>query len=179
MSTTSILKMIRNFRLIGAKYSTDETFHQMRNTIFDDVIHRYFEILKFFFNIWSTWWGLIRKKHERDVQSAVSIYLYVDGPWLCEPLMWAVLNEANRKQAEQFHRITEGESWKNCCTIRISKIKHTHINNLRWWGISATEYLTPIRRKFLIICSIDAAGMGQRRRIFWFEVAKVMIVTKK
>ena len=55
MSTTSILKIIRNFRLIEIIYSTDETFHQMCNTIFDDIIHRYFSFWKCFFNIWNTW----------------------------------------------------------------------------------------------------------------------------
>ena len=41
MPATSILKMIRSFRLVEARYSTDETPHQMCNMIFDDVIHRY------------------------------------------------------------------------------------------------------------------------------------------
>ena len=53
--TTSILKMIRNFRLIEIKYSTDETFDQMRSTRFDDVIYRYFSFWRWFFNIWNTW----------------------------------------------------------------------------------------------------------------------------
>ena len=42
-----------------------------------------------------------------------------------------------------------------------------------WWGVSSVEYLTPTKRKFLIIFSIDVAGMGQRWRTFdskWYEM---------
>ena len=114
-------------------------------------------------------WNLIRKKHQRDVDRVYRNYV-------SHSPMWTVLNETNRKQ---FHRITESESWKNCCTIKVNKqIKHTHINNLKWWEVSATEYLTSIKRKFLIIFNIDVVDMKQRRRIFWFEVVKVMIMTK-
>ena len=42
-----------------------------------------------------------------------------------------------------------------------------------WWRILFVDHLTPIRRKFLIIISIDVAGMGQRWRTFdskWYEM---------
>ena len=42
-----------------------------------------------------------------------------------------------------------------------------------WWGVSSVEYLAPTKRKFLIIFSIDVAGMRQRWRTFdskWYEM---------
>ena len=153
MPAASILKLFRNFLWNEVKYSTDETLYQMCNTIFDDVIHRYFSFRRCFFNIWNTWMRSKTKKTWTECS--------VDRVYLSEPPMWTVLNETNRKQTEQFHQIIENESWKNCCTIKINKqLKHTHINNLRWWKVSFIEYLVPIKRKFLIIFNIDVAGMG-------------------
>ena len=54
------------------------------------------------------------------------------------------------------------------------------MEDFKFWII---EYLISIRRpgenfwSFSVI-SIDAVDMKQRRRIFWFEVAKVMVVAK-
>ena len=49
----------------------------------------------------------------------------------------------------------------------------TLIRNLNWWRIWYTNYLVSIRRKFLMIVSIDVAVMGQRRQGFdfkWLEI---------
>ena len=93
ISTTSILKMIRSFRLIEIRYSTNETLQQMCNTIFDDVIHRYLSSWRCCFNIWNTWMRHNTKKTwagwGRPAMWAVTRYVsrgYVSGePWLCEP----------------------------------------------------------------------------------------------
>ena len=95
-----------------------------RKCLFDVAIHRCFHS-KGDFSIFRTWQWLT------DVCERQSITVSRDRA--CRDY----IQQIESKSAEQFHQIIEGEVEKNCCTIRVSKqIKHTHINNLKRWGVS-------------------------------------------
>ena len=182
----------------------------MCNKLSDVAIHRYFSSWKCFFKIWNTWVRPNTKKNMNEMLAiyvgrepvimwAVTMWIVIMwavtmwavNMWAVS--MWAVImwaayvsraewNESKTSgTVSSNHRIIENKSWKNCCTIRVNKqIKHKHINNLKWWKTSAIEYLTPIKRKILIIFSIDVAGMRQRWRTFdwkWYEMEVTTKVT--
>ena len=151
MAATSVLKIIRKFRLFGARYSVCQTPYQLCSRLFNVAVHCYF----------SFWWCFFQLF---DHVSAREQYRVVAGRW------WAV---GGPWWALMSHGLIERIGKQRSYFTEMPRSRDTLIKNLSWRGVWYTEYLALIMWKFLIIFSTDVAAMGQRWRGFdlkWYEM---------
>ena len=194
MAATSILKMIRNFCLIEARYSVYLAPYRVRLLICVCFTCLLTLIVKQFLNFSSSAFGEIAPlaSDSLNIASACSV------------------NHSHSPQAVAQSRPTVNTATGPRSTVNTATGPRSTVNTARslatayatayvrkvekplfeWrqrWvamsnkhlrgrlGARYTEYLAPTRQKFLIIFSIDVAAMGQRWRTFWFGVAKMVV----